>query len=585
VLVLEAVPEVLDAGSLDPGPVHIERSSALGCHVHGVVETQWERQIPAIPGEGERLDMVRTVVFSVGERAPAGQVRHLGRGESELADVTRLRRRGQLPGAATLLNEQTGAWAAQWSTADVEVVGDEELTLAVRHALFQLTGAVADHGEAAVGARGLTGPAYAGHVFWDADVFVLPVMAATRPRAARAMLEYRIRRLHAARRAAAAAGREGARFPWESAFDGTDVTPDNGLDEHGAVVPILTGRLEEHITADVAWAAWQFASMTGSWALLDGSGRGLLVDTARYWASRIRLDGSGRGHIDGVIGPDEYHEHVDDNAFTNTMAAWNPRRASELVGRMPGPDGPLCTEREEAARWIELSDRLVTGYDQSVGRHHQFAGFDDLEPLLAADLGPVPMPADLVLGRERLMRSQIIKQADVVMLHHLVPEALPAGSRDADLDYYLRRTAHGSSLSPSIHAAVLARAGRLDQAVELLDMGRRVDLEDLTGTTSGGLHLAAMGGLWQAIVFGFAGVSSRGPDDRVLVVDPRLPDHWRELRIRMLWHGVRVRLICRNQAVYVGCSSPLSVMAGSGRVVSVDCPGRWVDIDRTGGAP
>jgi trehalose/maltose hydrolase-like predicted phosphorylase len=116
-------------------------------------------------------------------------------------------------------------------------------------------------------------------------------------------------------------------------------------------------------------------------------------------------------------------------------------------------------------------------------------------------------------------------------------------------------------------------------------MGRRVDLEDLTGTTSGGLHLAAMGGLWQAIVFGFAGVSSRGPDDRVLVVDPRLPDHWRELRIRMLWHGVRVRLICRNQAVYVGCSSPLSVLAGSGRVVSVDCPGRWVDIDRTGGAP
>jgi trehalose/maltose hydrolase-like predicted phosphorylase len=181
------------------------------------------------------------------------------------------------------------------------------------------------------------------------------------------------------------------------------------------------------------------------------------------------------------------------------------------------------------------------------------------------------------------MESQIIKQADVVMLHHLLPGTLPVGSLAADLDYYLPRTAHGSSLSPAIHAAVLARAGRTDEAVALLELARRVDLDDMTGTTGLGLHMAAMGGLWQAIVFGFAGLRPRRPDDRALVVDPLLPDHWQELRLRLTWHGVRVRLRCRNDAVHVASSAPISVVAGDGAAVEVAAPGRWVGVDRKEG--
>ena len=223
------------------------------------------------------------------------------------------------------------AWARRWETADVVVEGDPGLQQALRLTLFHLMASVGDHGEAAVGARGLSGPAYRGHVFWDSDVFVLPFLAATHPPAARAMLEYRIRRLPAALEAARRLGRMGARFPWESAADGWDVTPRSAFDQVGRLVRIRTGELEEHIVADVAWATACYLDWTGDGDFEDGPGRDLLVQTARYWASRIRLDREGRGHIYGVIGPDEYHEPVDDNAFTNVMARWNLRRGAELA--------------------------------------------------------------------------------------------------------------------------------------------------------------------------------------------------------------------------------------------------------------
>ena len=241
-------------------------------------------------------------------------------------------------GFERLLVEHRAAWAARWEEADVVIEGDPALQRDVRFALYHLMGSVADSGEAAVGARGLSGPAYRGHVFWDADVYVLPFLAATHPQAARAMLEYRLRRLEPARARARAQGRRGARFPWESARDGMEVAPTRSRDRTGKVIPILTGELEEHIVADVAWAAACYVDWSGDDAFRTGGGAQLVVETARYWASRVRFDAAGRAHIDGVIGPDEYHERVDDNAFTNVMARWNLRRAAALasdVSRSP----------------------------------------------------------------------------------------------------------------------------------------------------------------------------------------------------------------------------------------------------------
>jgi trehalose/maltose hydrolase-like predicted phosphorylase len=464
------------------------------------------------------------------------------------------------------------AWASRWAEADVEVVGNPELTSSVRLALFHLMSSVASSGEAAVGARGLTGPSYAGHVFWDADVFVLPFMAATHPRAARAMLEYRIRRVPSAIEAASTLGRRGARFPWESAHDGRDVTPKSGVNQHGEIVPIRTGELEEHITADVAWAAWQLASWSGRWRFLEGPGRPLLVETARYWASRARLDNAGVGHIESVTGPDEYHENVNDNAFTNQMAAWNLARAAELVERTGA-----APELDEAIQWRVLSEALFDGYDPGTGRHEQFAGYDDLQPIFVSELGPVPVAADLLLGHDGVARSQIIKQADVLMAHHMIPDALRPGTLERDLDFYLLRTAHGSSLSPAVYASVLAREGRLDEALSFLDLTQNIDLDDVTGTTAGGLHLAALGGLWQAFVLGFAGVRVSSPDAEALVLDPHIPTQWRELRLKLRWHGRRICLRCRSDAIHVACSTPLKVRLGDGEPVVVRPPEAWVE--------
>ena len=577
VLVAEAPSWVLAAEQGKPAADRFERRSALG----GWVTVRTDNHCRETDGRSKgkagarSLSLARVVSIETGSA-----------GAPPSDPLPTARHTAGRPGIEGLLAEQRRAWARRWRAGDVEVVGDPELTLAVRFAVFQLSAAAADAGEAAVGARGLSGPAYAGHVFWDADVFVLPVLAATHPQAARAMLEYRIRRLDAARRSAHELGRRGARFPWESAADGTDVTPRRGIDELGRSVPISTGELEEHITADVAWAAWHYASMAGDWGFLEGEGGALVTETARYWASRLSLDGNGKAHIDGVTGPDEYHEGVDDNAFTNLMAAWNLRRGAELIERhvdRGGVTGTSDAELAEARCWRSLAQALVTGYHPEQARHEQFTGYDALEPLLAADIGRAPLPADLVLGRERLVGSQIVKQADVVMAHHMIPEAMPTGSLRGDFDHYLARTTHGSSLSPGVHAAVAARAGYRAEAVNLLDLARRVDMDDLTGTTAAGLHMAALGGLWQAIVFGFAGLRVTSPDDEALVVDPRLPEAWRELRVRLSWHGRTLALRLRNDAVHVRCPAPLRVVVSGGAPFTVSAPGAWIAVERREG--
>ncbi len=451
-----------------------------------------------------------------------------------------------------LLDEHRTAWARRWQQADVRIVGDDELQRAVRFALFHLMSCAGERGEASVGARGLSGPGYRGHVFWDADVFVLPFLAATHPASARAMLAYRLNRLPAAMAAARAAGWAGARFPWESTDAGTDVTPSQVHDPvSGGLVRIRTGEIEEHIVADVAWAASCYVDWTGDTSFWRAGGSDLVIETARYWASRARWDRAGAAHLDGVIGPDEYHELVDDNAFTNVMARWNLRRAAALA-----EDLALVGE-EERRRWLELADALVDGYDVDTRIYEQFAGFMGLDDLIIRDLAPRrPIAADLLLGRDRVRAAQVVKQADVLMLHHLVPEEVEPGSLDANLDFYEPRTAHGSSLSPGVHAALLARAGRPAQALEAMRLVSRIDLDDLSATTAAGLHIAAMGSLWQAIVMGFLGVRASAD---ALLVDPRPAREWRRVSAAIRYHGRSVAIEVEGGRLSITAGGPVPV--------------------------
>src|SRR5690349_18037888 len=439
-----------------------------------------------------------------------------------------------------MVEAHEAAWQHRWDASDVVIEGDDEVQQALRFAVYHLTSAANPEDEyVSVGARGLTGDAYFGHVFWDTETYLLPFYTATWPEAARAMLMYRYHTLAGARAKAAAMGYKGALYAWESADTGEETTPDQVVGPNGEMIDILTGRMEHHISADIAYAVWQYWRATRDDAFFLDAGAEILLETARFWASRAVLEPDGKRHIRHVIGPDEYHEDVDDNAFTNVMARWNIARGLEAIevmrARWPDHAAALCERlalgEPELADWRHAVGRIVTGLDPATGLYEQFAGYHKLEPLDLSLYADRKVPIDVVIGRDRTQRSQVVKQADVVALLALLPDEFPGAAAKANFRHYEPRCAHGSSLSAGIHALVAARLGETETALRFLRQAAAADLE-LDPNSAGGIRIAGLGGLWQAIVIGFAGLDLNGD---TLAIDPKLPPQWRALSFSVRW--------------------------------------------------
>ena len=268
----------------------------------------------------------------------------------------------------------------------------------------------------------------------------------------------------------------------------------------GEIIDILTGRMEHHISADVAYAVWQYWRFTADDDFFLLAGEEILLETARFWASRAVAEADGKRHIRHVIGPDEYHEDVDDNAFTNVMARWNIARALEAIEviRARWPDrGAALWERlalsePEIADWRDAVARIVTGLDPATGLYEEFAGYHKLEPLDLSLYADRKVPIDVVIGRERTQRSQVVKQADVVALLALLPDEFPGAAAKANFRHYEPRCAHGSSLSAGIHALVAARLGETETALRFLRHAAAADLE-LDPNSAGGIRIAGLG--------------------------------------------------------------------------------------------
>jgi len=444
------------------------------------------------------------------------------------------------------LDAHAARWNETWQRADVRIAGSPATEQALRFNAYHLISAADHDPRVSVGARALSGRAYEGHVFWDVEIFKLPFYLHTCPEVARNLLLYRHHTLPGARRRARELGYRGACYAWESTVTGDDVTPSTiHLKTAGKVIPIFTGTQQLHVTAGVAHGVWSYWLATGDHAFLRDAGMEILLETARFWTSRCSPGPRGL-HIRQVVGPDEYHHSVDDNAYTNWMARYNLERAVQGA-RWMQRDFPQAwsalAERchlahDETDQWTTVARDLYCPQPDARGVIEQFAGFFELETYTLPKDERFKAPISRLFDWERINRLQLIKQADVLMLLHLFPDLFPHEVLAANYRYYEPITDHGSSLSPAVHAAAAARLGMADDAERYWCEALWLDLSNSMSNSALGIHPACMGASWQALVFGFLGI--RFTNDGV-VVDPkagmRLPERWRSVALELAWNG------------------------------------------------
>jgi alpha,alpha-trehalose phosphorylase len=426
-----------------------------------------------------------------------------------------------------LLADQRAYLDEFWAGADIALDGDAELQQAVRFALFHTLQAGARVDGRAVAAKGLTGPGYDGHCFWDTESFVLPVLTYTAPAATAAVLRWRHSTLGTARERAAQLGLKGAVFPWRT-ISGRECS---------AYWPAGTAAF--HIGADIADAVARYQAATDDQAFARDVGTELLVETARLWRSLGHHDAAGRFHIDGVTGPDEYSAVADNNVYTNLMAQRNLRGAADAVEHDPARAGELGVDLEEAASWRDAANGMMIPYDRDLGVHPQAEGFTRHAHWDFAHTAPEQYPLLLHFPYFDLYRKQVVKQADLVLALYVRGDAFTPEEKARNFAYYEQLTVRDSSLSACIQAVVAAEVGQLELAYDYFGEAALMDIHDLEHNTRDGLHIASLAGAWIAAVAGFGGMRDHGGK---LSFAPQLPERLTRLAFRLGFRGSRLRV-------------------------------------------
>jgi alpha,alpha-trehalose phosphorylase len=434
-----------------------------------------------------------------------------------------------------------------WDRADVEVDGDPEVQQAVRFALFHVLQAGARAENRAIPAKGLTGPGYGGHAFWDTETFVLPMLAYTTPDAAASVLRWRHATLALALDRATQLGLHGAAFPWRTIAG----------QECSGYWPAGTAAF--HVNADIAVAAVRYIDATGDQEFARGPGMDLLVHTARLWRSLGHYDDQGRFHVDGVTGPDEYSALADDNVYTNLMAAENLRAAADAAKQYTERARELGVSDEESAGWRDAAEAMTIPFDETLGVHPQAAGFTGHQVWDFAGTAAGQYPLMLHFPYFDLYRKQVVKQADLVLAMHLFSGAFTPEQKARNFAYYERLTVRDSSLSACIQAAVAAEVGHLDLALDYLGEAALMDLRDLEHNTRDGIHIASLAGTWAALVSGFGGFRDL---DGTFSFAPRLPQGLIRLAFTLLIRGRRLRVeVTHAEATYtLADGDPLEIV-------------------------
>jgi alpha,alpha-trehalose phosphorylase len=472
--------------------------------------------VPLKPGE--RLRLIKFVAYGWSGERSLNAVR-----DQVWAALTGARQAGW----EGLLAEQRAYLDDFWSRADVEVHGDVEIQQAVRFGLFHVLQAGARGEERPIPAKGLTGPGYDGHAFWDTEMFVLPALTLTAPDAAASALRWRYKTLPAAQRRAAQLGFKGAAFPWRTITG----------QECSGYWPAGTAAF--HVNADIAAAVVRYIDATADEQFARAEGIELLAQTARLWRSLGHHDGQGHFHIDGVTGPDEYSAVADDNVYTNLMAQHNLLAAANAADSYPDRARELGIDPEESAGWRDAAQAMSLPYDEDLGVHPQAAAFTRHQVWDFAGTPADNYPLMLHYPYFDLYRKQVVKQADLVLAMQLRGEAFTAEQKTRNFTYYEALTVRDSSLSACTQAVMAAEVGQLSLAFDYLGEAALIDLDDLQHNSRDGVHIASLAGTWMALVGGFGGMRH---SDGLVSFAPRLPDGITRLAFTILIRGHQLRV-------------------------------------------
>ena len=497
----------------------IEAPEGVKTSMETAVEPNWGRiTTTATLQPGQKLRIIKFVSYGWSSERSVPALR-----DQVAAALTGARHTGW----EGLLTEQRDYLDHFWAGADVEVEGDPELQQAVRFALFHVLQAGARAEQRPISAKGLTGPGYDGHCFWDTETFVLPVLIHTLPEAAADALRWRHSTLAKARERARQLGLQGAAFPWRTI---------NG-DECSGYWPAGTAAF--HVNADIADAVIRYRDAVRDEEFDRDIGCELLIETARLWRSLGQYDRDGNFRIDGVTGPDEYSAVADNNVYTNLMAQRNLRAAAAVSRRYTEQATALGVTAKEITAWRECADTMYIPFDAKLGVHPQSEGFTDHQVLDFSALTDADYPLMLHMPYVQLYRLQVVKQADLVLAMQLRGDAFTPEQKAANFAYYEKLTVRDSSLSACTQSVMAAEVGHLGLAYDYACEAALMDLHDVSGTTANGLHMASLAGAWTTLVAGFGGMRDHSG---ILSFAPRLPQQLTKLSFTITHRGLRLRV-------------------------------------------
>ncbi len=512
--------------------VHVTKDSrlraaaAMGHEIEGPEDcahgsaSAWEDlarlTINATPAPGEPLTITKFVTYGWSARRSVPAMR-----DQVSAALSQARHTGW----DELVAAQKNYLDDFWERADVELDGDAELQQAIRFGLFHALQASARGEGRAIPAKGLTGPGYDGHTFWDTEAYVLPVLCYAAPEAAAESLTWRLATMDKARERAKELGLRGAAFPWRT-ISGA---------ECGAYWPAGTAAF--HINADIAQAVCRYCDVNVDHDFEREVGLPLLVETARLWRSLGHHDAHGAFRIDGVTGPDEYSAVADNNVYTNLLAQKNLNAAASFAESYGDAAEALGVDHEEIASWRDAAKAMTVPYDEELGVHPQADNFTKHARWDFAATPADKYPLLLNYPYFDLYRKQVVKQADLVMAMLVRGEAFTAEQKARNFAYYEPLTVRDSSLSACVQAVLAAETGHLELAYDYLGEAALMDLDDLEHNSSDGIHIASLAGTWIAAVCGFGGLRDM---DGMLRFSPRLPERLDRLCFRLGFRGSRI---------------------------------------------